>query len=67
MDRNVDYVEIENERIDTKMESVKKIIYHEAQFPGDAHYVDVLRTDRIDKRIFNPDCVAWSMGEDEWS
>ena len=62
-DRNVDYVEIENERIDTKMESVKEIIYHEAQFPGDNHYVTVYYMDNTVSRYFVPDLVAWSLVE----
>ena len=65
--RIVDYVEADDREYSLNNPNIKEILYHEAQFPGDAHYVDVLRTDRIDKRIFNPDCVAWSMGEDEWN
>ena len=60
-DRSVDYIEIGDERIFTAMEKVQKILYHETQFAGDQHYVDVHYTDRTVDRYFNPDLVMWEM------
>ena len=61
--RNVDYVKAKDEKYSLDMPNIKEMLYHEAGFLGDTHYVDVFRTDGSGKRIFNPDCVAWSLGE----
>ena len=60
-ERKVDCIEIGNERIDVNMESVRGIVYHEAQFPGDCHYVTVYYNDGMISRYFNPDLVMWEM------
>lgn len=61
--RNVEYVEADDRKYGMDMPNIKEMLYHEAGFPGDTHYVDVFRTDGSGIRIFNPDLVAWSLGE----
>jgi len=40
-------------------EEVTKLLYHEPQGEGDAHYVDVYIDDKLTERVFRPDNIEF--------
>lgn len=62
-DRLIKYLETENEKISSDMDTVKKMVYHTPLGAGDRHFVDVFYCDGEVHRIFEPSCVVWTEKE----